>query len=158
MVEAVESGWFARGGATLEVGCGQGDAAAWLATKGFPVVAIDIAEPALVRARARHAVGGGRLRFEQHDICAAVAPAGPHVNIAPEARLLLFAKAFRDGAAGPDPREPGGLETELARVFDGRFAVERVARTWFDRFRGARPEAALPGLAFWLRRGSTRTR
>jgi SAM-dependent methyltransferase len=122
---ALDEGWLERGARALDIGCGQGEIAAWLAEHGLPVLGIDIAESALARARARYGEHAGRLEFRRADICAA-ALAPRHFaalvdrgcfhqlsdenlrayakNVArastPDARLLLFVKAFRDGAKG----------------------------------------------------------
>jgi SAM-dependent methyltransferase len=174
--DAVSSGWFAAGAATLDIGCGQGDVAAWLAARGFPVLGIDVARAALARARSLHAEAPGRLAFARVDICASPPPGGPYANLVdrgclavisrkdwprwarhvieastPDARLLLYLKAYRDGVAPGDTGERARLEAELARVFAGAFAVERAAEFHFDRWDGRRPERALPGLVFWLR-------
>lgn len=52
LVEAVEAGLAPRGRA-LEIGCGTGTNALWLAAHGFDVVATDIAERAIERAKAK---------------------------------------------------------------------------------------------------------
>jgi SAM-dependent methyltransferase len=175
--EAVASGWFAAGAPTLDIGCGQGDTAAWLAARGFPVLGVDVARSAIARARAQHAGAPGRLDFARVDVCAATPPGGPYVNLvdrgclaviarkdwpryarnvigasAPDARLLLYVKAYRDGVAPGDPAERMRLRGELARAFGDAFAIEREAPFHFDRHEGRRPECAMPGLVFWLRR------
>lgn len=67
LVEAVEQGLIPRGRA-LEVGCGTGTNAVWLAAQGFDVVAIDVAERAIERARAKlRPELAARCRFEARD-------------------------------------------------------------------------------------------
>lgn len=66
--EAPETGWFLRGEAVLDIGCGEGEIAAWLAAQGYDVTGIDFAEAAIARARAAWPEGQG-LRFERVDIC-----------------------------------------------------------------------------------------
>jgi SAM-dependent methyltransferase len=68
---------FVRGqpvapGRALEVGCGTGNDASWLAEQGFDVLGVDVAPHAIERARAR----GGRARFEVLDFLATT-PGGP---------------------------------------------------------------------------------
>lgn len=57
-------------GTALDLGCGEGADAIWLATAGWQVTAVDVAETALARAR-EHATAGGvadRIVWEQHDL------------------------------------------------------------------------------------------
>lgn len=49
--EAVESGWFHPGCSVLDIGCGNGNSAAWLAKSGFEVLGMDFSEKAIVLAR-----------------------------------------------------------------------------------------------------------
>ena len=64
-------------GAALDLGCGQGDDAVWMATQGWTVTAVDISATALERAAARAAECGvaDRVSVEQHDL-AQTFPAG----------------------------------------------------------------------------------
>ena len=57
-------------GAALDLGCGQGDDAVWMATQGWTVTAVDISATALERAAARAAECGvaDRVSVEQHDL------------------------------------------------------------------------------------------
>lgn len=57
-------------GTALEIGCGDGGDAIWLAGQGWRVKAADISEVALRRAveRASAAGVGDRVTFEQHDL------------------------------------------------------------------------------------------
>jgi SAM-dependent methyltransferase len=71
LVEALESRLVAPG-RTLEVGCGTGTNAIFLAQHGFDVLGIDISEVAVEKARAK---AQGRCRFEVVDFLTTV-PAG----------------------------------------------------------------------------------
>ena len=71
LVEVIESRAIAPG-RTLEIGCGTGTNAIFLAQHGFDVLGIDISEVAVARARVK---AQGRCRFEAVDFLAA-APAG----------------------------------------------------------------------------------
>lgn len=64
-------------GRALDLGCGEGADAVWLAEDGWQVVAVDVADNALSRARAAAAQRGvsSRIRFERHDLSASF-PAG----------------------------------------------------------------------------------
>ena len=57
-------------GAALDLGCGEGGDAIWLARRGWQVTAVDVAATALARA-AEHAATAGvgdRVDFQQHDL------------------------------------------------------------------------------------------
>jgi len=94
LVAAVEAGTIPAG-RVLEVGCGTGTNALWLAAHGFDVLGIDVSPLAIDRARAGASEGAGAARFEVRDFLAAP-PEGPsdfvfdrgcfHVFDAPVAR------------------------------------------------------------------------
>jgi SAM-dependent methyltransferase len=73
LVELVESGAIVPG-RTLEIGCGTGTNAIFLAQRGFDVLGIDISEVAVDKARAK---AQGRCRFEAVDFLAATPDGGP---------------------------------------------------------------------------------
>jgi SAM-dependent methyltransferase len=73
LVDAIESRLITPG-RTLEVGCGTGTNAIFLAQRGFDVLGIDISEVAVDKARAK---AQGRCRFEVVDFLAAVPSGGP---------------------------------------------------------------------------------
>ncbi|WP_313675717.1 class I SAM-dependent methyltransferase [Mycolicibacterium sp.] len=58
------------GGRALDLGCGEGADAIWLAEQGWTVVAVDVSDTALGRARAAaEARGvGDRIDFQQHEL------------------------------------------------------------------------------------------
>src|SRR5215467_1039574 len=79
LVSLVGSGRVAPG-RTLEIGCGTGTNALWLATQGFDVIGVDVAQLAIDKARAKAAAAGavaGACRFELLDFLAAAPPGGP---------------------------------------------------------------------------------
>jgi len=61
-------------GRTLEIGCGTGTNAIFLAEHGFDVLGVDISEIAVSKARAK---AHGLCRFEVVDILGAAPPGGP---------------------------------------------------------------------------------
>jgi SAM-dependent methyltransferase len=78
-------------GTALDVGCGEGADAVWLARQGWDVTAVDISEVALDRARAQAASAGATISFEHVDLVA--------TPPAPEAYDLVSAQFFHL----PDP-------------------------------------------------------
>ena len=66
LVATVEAGTIAAGRA-LEVGCGTGTNAVWLAGRGFDVLGIDVSPLAIDRARARLGDAPNACRFEVRD-------------------------------------------------------------------------------------------
>ncbi len=57
-------------GSALDLGCGEGGDAVWLAERGWTVTAVDVSATALGRASARAAEAGveDRIDFQQHDL------------------------------------------------------------------------------------------
>lgn len=66
LVEFVHSGAIAKGRA-LDVGCGTGTNAIWLAGEGFVAFGVDLASLAIERARTKAADAGVDCHFEQMD-------------------------------------------------------------------------------------------
>jgi len=107
----VEVGAALTPGRALDLGCGEGGDALWLAEQGWHVVAIDISETALKRAQedAEARGVGDRIDFEQHDLSETF-PEGPfdlvnaeflHSTL-PLDRTRIFTRAA-------DAIRPGGL-------------------------------------------------
>jgi SAM-dependent methyltransferase len=177
---AVAEGWFPPGARALDIGCGEGEVAGWLAEHGFPTVGIDIAPAAIERARRRFTESSGRLEFYAVDVCSQSPPDWQYrvlvdrgclhqiisradrvaylrtiVRVsAADARLLLFVKAYRDGQPVGDPTEQrrvvAAVEAELGRAF----SIVRSADTYVDPDDGTQPERALGGMVFWMVRRS----
>jgi SAM-dependent methyltransferase len=77
LVELVEQGAIVPGRA-LEVGCGTGTNALWLASRGFDVHGIDIAPLAIEQAQAKsRAAGAAKLKLSVLDFLRDELPAGP---------------------------------------------------------------------------------
>lgn len=136
----------------LDLGCGQGADAIWLAARGWAVTAVDIAQNALDRA-AEHARDAGvdaAIRWERHDLTAEF-PTGPFdlvsacflqspvelprervlrqaaAEVAPGGRLLIVAHARMPPWVDPakHPAQPG-LDETLTRLAlsDSEWIVE----------------------------------
>jgi len=175
IVAAVKEGWFAPGSPALDIGCGEGEVAAWLAEQGHPAVGLDIAQAAIARARRRHPEIPGRLEFLALDMCSqappdrrygvlidrgclhTIAPADRPDYVrnlskvaAPDARLLLFVKVTsnveRFGDADEEQRVAAGVE----KLMGERFVLIRKALTFLDPFEGRESGKAMPGRVFWL--------
>jgi SAM-dependent methyltransferase len=67
-----------KAGRALELGCGKGDDAVWLAGQGWSVVAVEISRTALgyAAANAERVGVSDRITFEQHDLARSF-PEGP---------------------------------------------------------------------------------
>jgi SAM-dependent methyltransferase len=75
LVNAVRSGAL-RSGRALEVGCGTGTNALWLAAQGFEVTAVDLSPLAIDKARHK-AAGAHGCSFAALDFLVEATPAGP---------------------------------------------------------------------------------
>src|SRR6185369_12944185 len=61
----------------LEVGCGTGDNAVWLAQQGFDVRAVDVSPIAIERAKAKAAQSGVQCAFQVLDVFQSRVEGGP---------------------------------------------------------------------------------
>lgn len=176
--EAVETGWFPRGGRVVDIGCGDGRIAAYLASAGFDVLGVDFAAPAIERARARFGASE-TMRFQVLDICEQAPEPGPFDAIVdrgcyhglpkrhrsgylrsvtscsrPGTRLLLMVKLTGDMDVGSKARArlaARALENMDAR-FAPRFALDESEHVWFNS-RGDDDEArSIPGLVLRMTR------
>ena len=132
-------------GTALELGCGRGDDALWLARQGWQVTAVDVSAVALAYASERSARAGlaGSLRFEEHDL-AETFPDGSHDLVVasflqspqdwPRARVLARAAgAVTTGGRlliTEHGKRPPGSEAAEDRVFPG--AEETLASLALD--------------------------
>ncbi|MFJ8859704.1 class I SAM-dependent methyltransferase [Streptomyces sp. NPDC102451] len=77
LVSYVERGLVPPGRA-LDLGCGPGRNALWLASRGFQVDAVDLSSGAIAWAKERALEAGADIRFHCGDAFAEGAPAGPY--------------------------------------------------------------------------------
>jgi SAM-dependent methyltransferase len=122
---------FPSAGSALDVACGDGAAAVWLASRGMDVLGVDVSPVAVRRATELAAAAGvpERCRFVVADLDEGL-PAGPRADV-------ILCLAFRDArldAAITARLAPGGLlaASALSEVgaHTGRF---RVAAGELDR-------------------------
>ena len=109
-VDALESGWLKPGDRCLDVGCGLGHSAAWLASRGLRVTGVDIAESAIRSARTRHAATPG-LVFRTLDVTAPCDDLGPFEAIIDRGCLHVIPPPGRPGYFANVARwlAPGGV-------------------------------------------------
>jgi SAM-dependent methyltransferase len=143
----------------LELGCGTGTNAVWLAGRGFTVTAIDLSPEAIGRARQRSHNAGVEVRFLQGDLRRLSESVGPFdffvdcgcfgaVQRADVRGYLdALARLTRTGALGlvltgndaepPDGVGPPGMSAEQLRAdFEGLFDVVRLRPFRFDADQG----------------------
>lgn len=177
IVAAVDEGWVKATGPVLDIGCGEGEVAAWFAERGNRSVGIDIAEAAVIRARKRWRNMESPPEFLPLDITAKRPPDLQYqllvdrgcfhglnqqdhndyirnlVSVsARDARMLLFMRAFRRDVPVGDETERRQCEERVRRAFGAQFSMEDVAVTYMDRDQGTNPDRVLPGLVFRLSR------
>jgi SAM-dependent methyltransferase len=139
----------------LELGCGTGASAVWLARQGFDVTALDLSPRAIERARRRAEGAGVRIRFLVADVLDPPAePAGPfdfffdrgcyHVvrREDPAGYGETLRRLTRPGALGlvlagnaREPHQPGPptvSEEQLREDFGRLFDVVRLREFRFD--------------------------
>jgi SAM-dependent methyltransferase len=97
---------FPTAGRALDLACGQGIGAVWLARRGLDVLGLDISPVAIARARdlAERSGVGDRCRFDVVDLDGGL-PAGPPVDV-------ILCHKFRDHRLDPaiiGRLAPGGL-------------------------------------------------
>ena len=143
----------------VELGCGTGTNALWLAQQGFDVTAVDISPLAVERARERASAAGVAVRFLVADVLEPLALSGPfgfffdrgcyhvvrrlsvqryldtveHIT-APGALALVLAGNARERL---DPGPPVVTEEELRTEWGRTFEVVKLREFRFD--------AELPG-------------
>jgi SAM-dependent methyltransferase len=105
-VFAAHEAEFPRTGTALEIACGSGSAAVWLALRGLDVLGVDVSGVAIQQARAlAHDAGvAQRCRFDTVDLDDGLPP-GPPVDV-------VLCHRFRDrrlDRAIIDRLAPGGL-------------------------------------------------
>jgi SAM-dependent methyltransferase len=142
----------------VELGCGTGTNAVWLAQRGFEVTAVDISQLAIEKARRRATSAGVEVRFEAWDVLGPPELNGPfafffdrgcyHVVrdcdlmaylrtlqliTAPDSLGLVLAGNAREAhAEGPPVVTSEQMRTELGKVFE----IVRLREFYFDQTEG----------------------
>ena len=120
---------------TLEIGCGTGDNAIWLAQRGFDVVGVDFSPVAIQRANDKTAKAGVKCRFIVLDILQSEVEGAPFGLAFDRGFLHTIAsdgvrKGFAEKLSGY--LEPGGLWLSLVgnadEVRHGQGPPQRSAR------------------------------
>lgn len=127
---------FPRAGQALDLACGQGFAAVWLACRGLTVLGLDVSPVAIGQARelARRSRIGQRCRFEICDLDDGL-PAGAAADVivchmfrdrrldaaiierlAPSGLLAIAALSEVEAAPGPFRATPGELPAAFAEL------------------------------------------
>ena len=143
LVRVVEEGLL-RPGRVLELGCGTGADALWLARQGFEVTAVDSSPTALERARTRAELAGVLARFVLADVFEFAQEAGQfdlvydagfyhfirrvdlerfldmlwHVTRPGSFYLALVGRAGERAAGGPPRVSRQQVRRELGRLFE----------------------------------------
>ena len=130
-------------GLALDLGCGEGADAIWLAEQGWQVVAVDVSENALERAcaAAQRRDVASRIRFERHDLATSF-PAGRFDLVSAQflhSPVQLDREALLRRAA--DAVAPGGLLLIVDHGAAPPWAGEHAREHHF-----ATPEEVLAGL------------
>jgi len=124
LVGLVERGTLPRG-RLLEIGCGTGTNAVWLAGEGFDVVGIDVSPLAIERAgrrRSEHGVPSDRCSFEVRDFLQAGGDLGPFDAVFDRGVFHVFDEsADRAAFAGQVARAlaPGGVWASVIGSTEG---------------------------------------
>ncbi|MEA1062668.1 class I SAM-dependent methyltransferase [Erwinia sp. HR93] len=98
-------------GKALELGCGRGDDAVWLAKKGWQVTALDLSSRALEYARANASRAGvdGNIAFTQHDLTQSFPQGQYDLIVASFLESPLTFDRFTIFRAAFDRIAPGGM-------------------------------------------------
>lgn len=109
-------------GKALEVGCGTGTNAIWLARRGFDVTGMDLSSVAIERAEAKAAEAGVDVRFVAGDFLSDPVPGGPYDFVYDRGALHTFDSPkdrarFAERVA--EALKPGGVWFSLIGSTDG---------------------------------------
>ena len=105
-------------GRALDVGCGEGADAIWLARNGWTVTAIDISEVAVIRAREAAELAGAVVEWVRGDALQTAFPAGSFDLVSMQYPALPKAAGEAAVRALLDTVRPGGLLLAVCHDLD----------------------------------------
>jgi SAM-dependent methyltransferase len=174
--EAVANRWFPTGGRVLDIGCGTGWIAVWLAEQGYRVVGIDYAAAAIDLARSAHPEMEDRLQWmvldivhdppPRHDFDALLDRGCFHrmprrfwpiyaekvrACAKPGAPFLLLMGTRRHSTFQPNASSGVDAETkgDIERAFAPFFLISRTEDSYVEQPSG-KEGPHRPGAAFWM--------
>lgn len=109
-------------GSALEIGCGTGTNAIWLAQQGFEVTGLDVAPNAVARAEEKAAAAGVACRFVARDVLVDEVPGSARDFVYDRGCFHVFDRAEdreRFASRVHDLLAPGGLWHSLIGSADG---------------------------------------
>jgi SAM-dependent methyltransferase len=121
LVELVERGTI-EPGRVLEVGCGTGTNALWLAARGFEVLGVDISPQAIAKAQAKAEAAGADLEFRTLDFLSAEIDRAPFDFVFDRGVLHVFDDAAARARFAQQVARvlaPGGVWLSLAGSTEG---------------------------------------
>jgi len=164
LVEVVKECGIAAGCA-LELGCGTGTHAVWLAQQGFDVTAVDIAGDAIAMAKEKAERAGVTCRLVVADCTTDALPGGPfgfafdrgcfHSFGTSDQRRAVVENVYRHladgglwfsllGSADTPPRDTGPPQRsarDIADAVESHFEIRRLVATHMDSDRPNPPSA-----------------
>jgi len=115
-------------GRALDVGCGEGADAIWLARGGWTVTAIDISEVALGRARAAAALAGATVEWIRGDALEVALPTASFDLVSMQYSALPKAAGEVAARALLDTVRPGGLLLAVFHDLDDEHREQMKSR------------------------------
>jgi SAM-dependent methyltransferase len=121
-LQAMAATLLAAGSRVLEVGCGTGTNAVWLAQQGCRVTAFDLAPLAVERARARAAAAGVEVDLSVQDVLELPIAGGPYDVVYDRGVFHVFddpREQARFAERVAESLRPGGLWLSIAGSTEG---------------------------------------
>lgn len=175
--EAVAEGWFPEGATVLDIGCGDGEIAFWLAEQGYDAMGFDYSYDAIEKAKKTFGEEPGKLAYETLDAIELPEPERQFdalfdrgcFHIIPETYADKFARGIAAwakpgahflllGAIHIGPRKTSADFTDRERKKWREYAIETLS-PYFDVIRvedsyiplaRSKKGRELPATAIWL--------